>query len=137
MKQMADWLEKRGMSEYAQRFAENGIDVSDRSGPQGHRRIAPPSPKMLRAIGEVAVAAAPLPERVPAAEPKPHDTAERRQVTVMLSATLSAQRRSRRAWTLKICARLFRVIRSATVQRFGGFVAKYMGGGAAGLRSGR
>jgi SAM domain (Sterile alpha motif) len=28
MKQMADWLEKLGMSEYAQRFAENGIDVS-------------------------------------------------------------------------------------------------------------
>jgi hypothetical protein len=45
----------------------------------GHR------PKMLRAIGEVAVAAAPSPERAPAAEPKPHDTAERRQVTVMLS----------------------------------------------------
>ena len=55
MQQIADWLEKLGMSEYAQRFAENGIDFSvlrrpDRSGPQrsasslGHRR------KMLRAI---------------------------------------------------------------------------------------
>ena len=28
MQQIADWLEKLGMSEYAQRFAENGIDVS-------------------------------------------------------------------------------------------------------------
>ena len=26
--QMLDWLEKLGMSEYAERFAENGIDVS-------------------------------------------------------------------------------------------------------------
>ena len=26
MQQIADWLEKLGMSEYAQRFAENGID---------------------------------------------------------------------------------------------------------------
>ena len=28
MQQIADWLEKLGMSEYAQRFAENDIDIS-------------------------------------------------------------------------------------------------------------
>ena len=28
MQQIADWLEKLGMSEYAQRFAENDIDFS-------------------------------------------------------------------------------------------------------------
>jgi hypothetical protein len=28
MQQIADWLDKLGLSEYAQRFAENGIDVS-------------------------------------------------------------------------------------------------------------
>ena len=28
MQQIAHWLEKLGMSEYAQRFAENGIDIS-------------------------------------------------------------------------------------------------------------
>jgi hypothetical protein len=28
MQQIADWLDKLGMSEYAERFAENGIDVS-------------------------------------------------------------------------------------------------------------
>jgi SAM domain (Sterile alpha motif) len=28
MQQIADWLEKLGMSEYAQRFAENGITVA-------------------------------------------------------------------------------------------------------------
>ena len=28
MQDLAHWLEKLGMSEYAQRFAENGIDVS-------------------------------------------------------------------------------------------------------------
>jgi hypothetical protein len=27
MQQIADWLEKLGMSEYAQRFAENDIDI--------------------------------------------------------------------------------------------------------------
>ncbi len=42
MQQIADWLEKLGLSEYAQRFAENGIDVSvlraGASGP-GHRAL--------------------------------------------------------------------------------------------------
>ena len=28
MQAIADWLENLGMSEYAQRFADNGIDVS-------------------------------------------------------------------------------------------------------------
>jgi hypothetical protein len=28
MQQIADWLEKLGMSEYAERFAENGISVA-------------------------------------------------------------------------------------------------------------
>jgi SAM domain (Sterile alpha motif) len=28
MQQIADWLEKLGMSEYAKAFADNGIDVS-------------------------------------------------------------------------------------------------------------
>jgi hypothetical protein len=28
MQQIAEWLEKLGMSEYAERFVENGIDVS-------------------------------------------------------------------------------------------------------------
>jgi SAM domain (Sterile alpha motif) len=28
MQQIAEWLEKLGMSEYAQRFAENDVDIS-------------------------------------------------------------------------------------------------------------
>ena len=74
MQRIADWLEKLGMSEYAERFAENAIDFSvlpdltDQDLKElgvllGHRR------KLLRAIAdlkdikksepEVAVAAAP------------------------------------------------------------------------------
>ena len=48
MQQIADWLEKLGMSEYAQRFAENDIDIAvlrrpDRSGPRRTWRFARPS----------------------------------------------------------------------------------------------
>src|SRR4249919_2420281 len=57
MQQVADWLKKLGMSEYAQRFAESDIDIDvlseltdqdfDRLGVSlGHRR------RMLRAIRE-------------------------------------------------------------------------------------
>ena len=67
MQQIADWLEKLGMSEYAQCFAENEIDVSvlrhltdqdlkEIGVPLGHRR------KMLAAIAELAGAAATTPE---------------------------------------------------------------------------
>ena len=90
MQQIEDWLEKLGMSEYAQRFAENGIkiealphltdqDLKDIGILLGHRRV------MLAAIGKLAGAAPATPEPAARAEPKPQDTAERRQVTVMFS----------------------------------------------------
>ena len=58
MQQIADWLGRIGLPEYAERFAENGIDVSvlphltdqdlkDMGVLLGHRR------KMLAAIGEL------------------------------------------------------------------------------------
>jgi class 3 adenylate cyclase len=89
MQQIADWLEKLGMSEYSQRFAENGInfpalrhltdqDLKDIGVLLGHRRI------ILAAIAELGGAAATTPEH-PAREPRAQDTAERRQVTVMFS----------------------------------------------------
>jgi class 3 adenylate cyclase len=89
MQQIAEWLEKLGMPEYAQRFAENDIDtavlrhLTDQDLKElgvslGHRR------KMLTAIAEVA--GAELTSLQPAStESKPQDSAERRQVTVMFS----------------------------------------------------
>jgi len=89
MQQVADWLEKLGLGQYAQRFAENGIDFSvlryltdqdlEKIGVLlGHRR------KILAAIGELA-GLAQAPPQSPLTGAKPQDTAERRQVTVMFS----------------------------------------------------
>src|ERR1700736_4253819 len=89
MQQIADWLEKLGMAEYAQRFAQNGIniaalphltdqDLKDIGVLLGHRRI------MLAAIGELA-ATPPASAQATLAEPTPQEAAERRQVTVMFS----------------------------------------------------
>src|SRR5580700_6350726 len=88
MQQIADWLKTLGMSEYAERFAENRIDFSvrrditdqdlkDLGVVLGDRR------KMLRAISELDAAS----PAVPATSTRPvsQDAAERRQVTVMFS----------------------------------------------------
>ena len=141
MQQIADWLEKLGMSEYAERFAESDIDIDvlseltdrdfDRLGVSlGHRR------KMLRAIRELS--ASPIAasrERQASAptvpEPAPKDTAERRQVTVMFSDLVGSTALSARMdpEDLREVISAYQKCAAETVGRFGGFVAKFMGDG--------
>jgi class 3 adenylate cyclase len=131
---LAQWLEKLGMSEYAQRFAENGIsvaaprhlsdqDLKDIGVLLGHRRI------MLAAIADLAGAPPAVPKPVAAAEPKAQDAAERRQVTVMFSDLVGSTALSARMdpEDLREVISSYQKCVAATVQRFGGFVAKYMG----------
>src|ERR1700732_1474289 len=98
---IAEWLASLGLSEYAHRFAENGIDISvlrhltdqdlkDVGVLLGHRR------KMLAAIAELADVAPATPPPTIVPEAMPLDAAERRQLTVMFcdlvgSTALSAQ----------------------------------------------
>src|ERR1700747_3458289 len=90
MQSIAHWLDTIGLGQYAQRFAENEIDVSvlrhltdqdlkDIGVPLGHRR------KILAAISEAAGVTAPTPGAAPEVKLRPQDSAERRQVTVMFS----------------------------------------------------
>jgi class 3 adenylate cyclase/predicted ATPase len=133
MPQLGDWLKKLGLSEYAERFAENGIDFSvlcdltDQDLKElgvllGHRR------KLLRAIGELAIAAPPAPQPV---SNEPQDVAERRQVTVMFSDLVGST-----ALSVRLDPEDMREVISTyqkcvyeTVRRYDGFVAKYMGDG--------
>jgi class 3 adenylate cyclase len=83
--------------------------------------------RLLEAIGEsVAASAAPT-----LAEPKPPDTAERRQVTVMFSDLVGSTALSARLdpEDLQEVISSYQKCVANTVQRFGGFVAKYMGDG--------
>src|SRR5215472_931314 len=141
MQQIADWLERLGLEQYAQRFAENDIDfeiLSDLTDQDlekigvasvGHRR------KLLRAIANLkdletitpAVAVAVAPPAAPSAA----DTAERRQVTVMFSdlvgsTTLSAQMDPE---DLRESISAYQKCVAEAVRRFGGFVARYFGDG--------
>ncbi len=134
MQQMADWLEKLGMSEYAKRFAENRIDFSvlrdltdqdlkDLGVVLGHRR------KLLRAIGELDAASPAAPAT--SAGPVSQDAAERRQVTVMFSDLVGSTALSAPVdpEDLREVISAYQKCVAETVRRFGGFVAKYMGDG--------
>jgi class 3 adenylate cyclase/predicted ATPase len=135
MQQVAEWLKKLGMSEYAERFAENDVDISvlrhltdqdlkELGVSLGHRR------KLLAAIAELAGAAPRLPQ--PAlTELKPEDTAERRQVSVMFSDLVGSTAMSARMdpEDLREVISAYQKSVAETVRRFGGFVAKYMGDG--------
>jgi class 3 adenylate cyclase/predicted ATPase len=136
MEEIADWLEKLGMSEYTQSFTEHRIDVSvlrhltdqdlkDIGIPLGHRR------KILAAIGEL-TGIAPATSKF-AAETEPDtDTAERRQITVMFSDLVGSTALSARMdpEDLREVISAYQKCVTATVQRFDGFVARYMGDGA-------
>src|SRR6476659_9643978 len=136
MQQVADWLEKLGLGQYAQRFAENDIDVSvlpyltdadlEKIGVSlGHRR------KILAAIAELPGASPSKQPKEGVVEPKRQDAAERRQVTVMFSDLVGSTALSARMdpEDLREVISAYQKCVAETVQRFGGFVAKYMGDG--------
>jgi class 3 adenylate cyclase len=92
MQQLIGWLEGLGLGQYAQLFADNGIDLSvlpeltdqdlEKLGVVvGHRR------KILRAIAELGSTekVASHPKVATAAGPQPQAIAERRQVSVLFS----------------------------------------------------
>jgi class 3 adenylate cyclase/tetratricopeptide (TPR) repeat protein len=135
MQQIADWLRKLGMSEYAERFAENDIEIDvlpeltdhdlQKLGLSlGHRR------RILRAIRELG-GPAPAAPQTAAASPGSQDTAERRQLTVMFCDLVGST-----ALSVKLDPEDLRGIiagyhRCCTelVERNGGFVARHMGDG--------
>ena len=86
---------------------------------------------MLRAIRELSCCATRCTERQHRREPKPQDTAERRQVTVMFSDLVGSTALSARMdpEDLREVISAYQKCVAETVERFGGFVAKYMGDG--------
>ena len=137
MQPIADWLEKLGLSEYAQPFADNDIDftilrdLTDQDlekigiASLGHRR------KILRAIGNLE----PIETRSPAcaveapAVPLPLESAERRQVTVMFCDLVGSTALSARMdpEDLREVIAAYHRCAAEIVRRFGGFVAQYHG----------
>ncbi len=135
MRPVADWLQKLGLGQYAQSFAENDIDffvladLTDQDLEKigvtslGHRR------RLLRAIAEQR--GVPKPGTVAATPVALRDTAERRQVTVMFSDLVGSTALSARMdpEDLREVISTYQKCVSETVRQFDGFIAKYMGDG--------
>jgi class 3 adenylate cyclase len=132
------WLEKLGLGQYAQRFAKNDIsfsvlpDLTDQHLKEigvslGHRL------QLLRGIAELTSREKEAPEATAAtaASFAPQDTAERRQVTVMFSDLVGSTALSARMdpEDLREVISAYQKCVAEIVQRFGGFVAKYMDDG--------
>jgi class 3 adenylate cyclase len=134
MQQIANWLQNIGLGQYAQRFAENDISfailphLTDQDLKElgvtsvGHRR------QLLLAIAEISsVQKDPTP--LPSAAP--HDTAERRHVTVVFSDLVGSTALSARMdpEDLREVISAYHKCVAETVHRLGGFVAQYLGDG--------
>ena len=133
MKDIAEWLASLDLGEYAQRFAENAIDLSvirdltendleELGVLLGHRR------KMLRAIAELQGEAASKPQT--SAEPG-RDRAERRQLTVMFCDLVGSTELSARLdpEDMGQVVALFHHRIAEVIDGYQGIVARYMGDG--------
>jgi hypothetical protein len=137
---IGDWLRGLDLGQYEAAFRENEID--DAVLPTltaedlkdlgvdivGHRR------KLLNAIALLRPdeSGKPSPPEVPSTAPTPaQDTAERRQVTVMFSDLVGSTALSARMdpEDLREVISAYQKCVAETVQRYGGFVARYMGDG--------
>ena len=136
MQQIADWLQKLDLGEYAERFAENEIDISvllhitdqdlkDIGIPLGHRR------KILAAINQGTASIEPVAEATRGVEQKTQDAPERRHVTVLFSDLVGSTALSARMdpEDLREVISAYQKCVAEVVSRFDGFVAKYMGDG--------
>ncbi|MBV9531068.1 MAG: AAA family ATPase [Bradyrhizobium sp.] len=135
MQPIADWLAKLGMSEYADSFEANRIDVSvlpdltdedlEKLGVLlGDRR------KILRAIRELAQpVSTSAHNRAPAVQTR--DEAERRQLTVIFCDLVGSTALSVKfdPEDLREIVRAYHNLCTAIVEHNGGYVAKYTGDG--------
>ena len=128
------WLRGIGLEQYAQTFRDNAIDADvlcdltdehlrELGLPLGARL------KLLRAVAALSTGQTSVSREI--TTPAPRTDAERRQVTVMFSDLVGSTALSARMdpEDLREVISAYQKCVAETVQRFGGFVAKYMGDG--------
>ena len=136
MRQIAAWLGKLGLEQYAKLFSDNDIDVAvlpdlsdqdlkDLGVSLGHRR------KIFAAINKGIASVQPLAEAERPEEPTIQDAPERRYVTVLFSDLVGSTPLSTRLdpEDLRDVIAVYQRCVEETIRRFNGFVAKFMGDG--------
>jgi class 3 adenylate cyclase len=137
------WLRSLGLGKYEAAFRENDIDETVLPGltaedlkelgvaSLGHRRKLLDAIAALRSDASAQAPSADAATASSAPSARPEDRAERRQVTVMFSDLVGSTALSARMdpEDLREVISAYQKCVAETVQRFGGFVAKYMGDG--------
>lgn len=139
MSDIAHWLERHGLGKYAAVFVENEIDLEilpelDEADLEKLGLPMGPRKKLRKAIGEagetgkqadVEPSAWPAPSRSSSSE------AERRQLTIMFADMVGSTELSHTLdpEDLREVNRAYQDAVKATVERYGGYVARYMGDG--------
>jgi class 3 adenylate cyclase len=136
VQQIAAWLGKLGLEQYAKLFSDNDIDVAvlphlsdqdlkDLGVSLGHRR------KIFAAINKGIAAVQPLAEAEGPEESTIQDAPERRYVTVLFSDLVGSTPLSTRLdpEDLRDVIAVYQRCVEETIRRFNGFVAKFMGDG--------
>jgi class 3 adenylate cyclase len=134
------WLRSLGLGQYEAAFRDNDIDETVLPNltaedlkelgvaSLGHRRKLLDAIAALRADANASTTTTPGPAAIDAS---PRDAAERRHVTVMFSDLVGSTALSARMdpEDLREVISAYQKCVAESVQRFGGFVAKYMGDG--------
>ena len=134
--QIAVWLEKLGLEQYAKLFADNDIDVSvlphltdqdlkDLGISLGHRR------KIFAAINEGFASVQPLAEAERTEEPKAPETPSVATSPFLFSDLVGSTALSARldVEDLRDVIAIYQRCVEETVRRFDGFIAKFLGDG--------
>ena len=136
MSKVGDWLASLGLSEYADLFAANRIDLSILPDITDHDLeklgvVLGDRRRILRAIRELTENAG-MARSAVAVEPRPHDGAERRQLSVMFIDLVASTELSTRLdpEDLSRVIGAFQEACATAVTEFGGSIAKYIGDGA-------
>ena len=135
MRGVTEWLKSIGLSEYAQRFGENGIDLSvlpdlteqdlkELGVLLGHRR------KLLRAIAELEYEARPKSAKT-GAEPRRPSEGERRHLTVMFCDLVRSTAAARLdPEDMRALIGVYHGCIAEVIGHYSGEVARYMGDSA-------
>jgi class 3 adenylate cyclase len=136
MSKVGDWLASLGLSECADLFAANRIDLSVLPDITDHDLeklgvVLGDRRRILRAIRELGENAG-MARSAVAVDPRPHDGAERRQLSVMFIDLVASTELSTRLdpEDLSRVIGAFQKACATAVTEFGGSIAKYLGDGA-------
>lgn len=136
MTDIRQWLEQRGLGEYAELLVENEVDIEVLPELQDAdlEKIGfalGPRKKLLKAIRELDSSRAGNPVQETTPKSPPSGDAERRQLTVMFADLVGSTELSQQLdpEDLREINRAYQDAATAAIEKYEGFVARYMGDG--------